>query len=186
MDNVLLSPHFASVAVCTFMYLVGWSHFPSLEKLPFVDDLCVPAVLSSLVTQVIWSWGLPYEGCVAFSVVIDHNVCSLIGLIGWLSDPALCRGYWLLIDRTGSWGAECGIPGASGLVLGYWWMESGPETWEQLPIHWGKMLGSGGASLLAVELNPGLLLQDSEGSELVSDHCCMESVSNTVVGSGVS
>ena len=48
------------------------------------------------------------------------------------------------------------------------------------------MLGSGGASLLAVELNPGLLLQDSEGSELVSDHCCMESVSNTVVGSGVS
>lgn len=32
------------------------------------------------------------------------------------------------------------------------------------------MLGSGGASLLAVELNPGLLLQDSEGSELVSDH----------------
>ena len=105
-----------------------WLHFPTLKKLPFVDDLCVPAVPSSLVTQVIWSRGLPYEGCVGFSVVIDHNVCSLIVLIGWLSDPAFCRGYWLLVDRTGSWGAECGIPGALGLVLGYWWMESGPET----------------------------------------------------------
>ena len=53
------------------MYLVGWLHFLTLEKWPFVRDvLCTPAAHSPLVTRAICSRDAPYVGCKDPSVVM--------------------------------------------------------------------------------------------------------------------
>ena len=68
---VPLSPHFAQVALCIFMSLVGWLCFPTLEKWPFVGGILhIPAVDFPLVAAALCSMGLPCEDCVCPSVVV--------------------------------------------------------------------------------------------------------------------
>lgn len=111
------------------MYLVGWLHFPILEKGPFVDVLCFPAVHSHLVTSAICSGVPPMQAaCVLLWWWTDYY--GLSSSCGWLLVHLGAR--TCLVKRllaTGEWGQVMrwlavepqGVPG---LVLAYWQVES--------------------------------------------------------------
>ena len=93
------------------MCLVGWLHFLTLEKWPFVEDiLCIPEVYSPLVTSTICSRCAPNLCglCGSFYYRELVIVGCLVGLAdpwsGWLPGSALCGGCQPLFGRARSCG----------------------------------------------------------------------------------
>ena len=107
------------------MYLVGWLHFLTLEKWPSVGAvLCIPAVVSPLVTRAMCSGVLPSGPRGSFCCDRLTIVDGLVGVTGlWsscLPGPALhggCQGPQVvpglvLADKWAEPGSRVGSCGA--------------------------------------------------------------------------
>ena len=146
------------------MYLVGWLHFPTLEKCYFVGELLgVPTAHSPLTTQTICSWVLYMRVAWGLLLLQAGHVGGLVGLVGpWSSwYPGYPHELRLRATEAADYGTSGG-PRASSWVTDGWSQgpkNSGNVVWwvtarVSVPIYrWAK-------------LSPGIWLQ---GPEMVLD-----------------
>lgn len=153
---------------CISVYLVGWIHFPTLEKCSSVGGvLCFPAVHSPLVIQAM-GWGYPKRAAWVF---LSRRVLWMVWFVAKLClvRRLLAAGWQGLVRKQ----LTADSQEAPGLVQARRWWSQSQEDHEAVdhPRWWVKPGPGVSAGLLEGRVpGPGVWLQGPGIPKLVSDH----------------